>query len=81
MKIQITLEAARRNAGYTQKEAAGILGVHYQTLAAWEQDSSNVPYAEMVKIQGLYHIPTEFIFFWKPKRVYSFHQRKGGRIA
>ncbi|WP_056952274.1 helix-turn-helix transcriptional regulator [Lacticaseibacillus nasuensis] len=63
MKIQITLEAARRNAGYTQKEAAGILGVHYQTLAAWEQDSSNVPYAEMVKIQGLYHIPTEFIFF------------------
>lgn len=63
MKIQMTLEAARRNAGYTQKEAAGILGVHYQTLAAWEQDSSNMPYAEMVKIQQLYHIPTEFIFF------------------
>lgn len=63
MKIQITLEAARRNAGYTQKEAAKKLGVHYQTLASWEKDSSNVSYEEMQQIQRLYHIPTEFIFF------------------
>lgn len=63
MKIQITLEAARRNAGYTQKEAAAKLGVHYQTLASWEKNSSNVSFEEMQQIQNLYHIPTEFLFF------------------
>lgn len=41
-KVQITLEAARHNAGYSQKQAAAHLGIHYQTLAAWERDSSNV---------------------------------------
>ena len=32
----ITLEAARRNIGYSQKEAANLFGIHYQTLAKLE---------------------------------------------
>ena len=41
----ITLEAARKNIGYSQKEAAALFGVHYQTLAKLEEDSSNAPYS------------------------------------
>lgn len=62
-KTQITLEAARINMGYKQKEAAAIFGVHYQTLASWERDSSNMPHTEIEKIPQIYHIPKEFIFF------------------
>jgi len=63
--IHITLEAARHNAGYSQAEAAEKLGIHYQTLAAWEKDSSNVGFTEMNNLSKLYHIPINNIFFGK----------------
>ena len=36
----ITLESARINAGYSQKEAGELFGVHYQTIAKWEEDNT-----------------------------------------
>ena len=62
-KIQITLEAARRNIGYTQQEAAKLFGVHYQTLAGWEKDNSYMPASAIEKIPNIYHIPKEVFFF------------------
>lgn len=59
----ITLEAARRNIGYSQKEAADLFGIHYQTLAKLEEDSSNAPFAFIQKIPKIYKIPTNNIFF------------------
>ncbi|MCB4356235.1 XRE family transcriptional regulator [Levilactobacillus brevis] len=62
-KVQITLEAARHNAGYSQKQAAAHLGIHYQTLAAWERDSSNVGIKTIERLSQLYHIPKDYLFF------------------
>ena len=45
---QITLKAARVNAGLTQKKAAEELGVSNKTLWNWEQGNS-FPNAEMIK--------------------------------
>ncbi len=59
----VTLEAARVNAGLTQAEAAAKIGVHPQTLAKWEKDSSRIPYAKVCKIENTYHIPKGLIFF------------------
>ncbi|MCW3778484.1 XRE family transcriptional regulator [Lactobacillus sp. PFC-70] len=59
----MTLEAARRNAGYSQAEAAKRIGVHYQTLAALEKDSSKIGFSEMNDLSRLYHIPKNNIFF------------------
>lgn len=64
-KVQITLEAARHNAGYSQKQAAAHLGIHYQTLAAWERDSSNVGIKTIERLSQLYHIPKDYLFFGK----------------
>jgi transcriptional regulator, xre family len=61
----VTLEAARVNAGLTQAEAATKIGVHPQTLAKWEKDSSRIPYAKVCKIENTYHIPKGLIFFGK----------------
>lgn len=59
----ITLEAARRNIGYSQKEAADLFGIHYQTLAKLEEDSSNAPFAFIQKIPKIYKIEPNNIFF------------------
>ncbi len=60
---QITLEAARVNAGYTQKEAARCLGIDPATLGKYEHGAS-VPKWDMVqKMCQLYNFPSDFIFF------------------
>lgn len=63
--MQITLEAARVNAGYTQAEAADLLDIHYQTLAKWEDDNSKMPYDKISKIEEIYKVPSKNIFFGK----------------
>lgn len=65
MDAKITLEAARVNAGYTQKEAAPLFGMHYQTLAKLEEDSSDAPYSFIQAIPSVYKVPADFIFFGK----------------
>ncbi|MCH4123868.1 MAG: helix-turn-helix domain-containing protein [Levilactobacillus sp.] len=64
-KVQMTLEAARHNAGYSQKEAAACLGIHYQTLAAWERDSSNLGIQTIERLSALYQVPQNCLFFGK----------------
>lgn len=63
MKNLITLEAARCNIGYSQKDASQLFGVHYQTLAKWENDSSRMPFDMIEKIPSIYKISKEKIFF------------------
>lgn len=61
--MQITLEAARINAGYTQEEAGKRFGVHYQTIAKWEENNSRMPYEMIKRIPEIYGIPSKYIFF------------------
>lgn len=63
MKSLITLEAARINIGYSQKEASTMFGVHYQTLAKWELDNSRMPFEMIEKIPDIYKVQKEDIFF------------------
>lgn len=60
--IKLTLEAARINIGYTQKEAAERFGMHYQTLAKLEEDSTNAPYSFIQDIPNVYRISPDNIF-------------------
>ena len=62
MKSLITLEAARINIGYSQKEASTMFGVHYQTLAKWELDNSRMPFEMIEKIPDIYKVQKEDIF-------------------
>lgn len=59
----ITLRAARVNCGYSQQEAAKLLGIHYQTLSKWENDSSDMPMSAISKASDVYHISANNIFF------------------
>lgn len=59
----ITLESARINAGYSQKEAGDLFGVHYQTIAKWEEDNTKMPFDMVKKIPEVYGIEHNHIFF------------------
>lgn len=63
MNFTITLEAARKNADYTLKEASALFGVHHQTLRKYEIDSSEVPFSFIEKIPKVYGVPKKYIFF------------------
>jgi transcriptional regulator with XRE-family HTH domain len=63
--LKITLKAARVNLGMTLKDAALHFGIHFETLARYENDSTNVPLSFYNQIEGVYGLPTENIFFGK----------------
>ena len=53
---KITLKAARVNAGYTQKEAAELIGVSNRTLGRWENMISFPNVEQINKICELYNV-------------------------
>lgn len=61
--LKFTLSSLRIRQGLTQEEAASQLGIGRDTLRAYERDSSKVDYKMMEKIEDLYHIPKDYIFF------------------
>lgn len=61
--FQITLAAARVNAGMSQKDAAKKLGVSNKTLASWER-GQYFPNAQKIdRICELYNIPVDNLIF------------------
>lgn len=68
--IQITLRAARVNSGLTLKEAAKEFDINHETLANYEKDSTNVPRSFFIKIQAVYNIPLDMIYFGKQEDYY-----------
>lgn len=63
--LLINLRAARINAGMTSKEAAGIAGVHFQTLSKYEHDSSDIPVSLLNRLSTIYQVPVDNIFLGK----------------
>ena len=61
--FKITLEAARVNAGYTQKEAAKLLHISNKTLQNWETGKSYPSADKIAEICELYGIPYDYINF------------------
>lgn len=58
-----TLRSLRIKFGYTQDEAAGLLAVSTHTLRAWEQNSDNLPYQKIKRIEEVYRTSQDNIFF------------------
>ena len=61
-KFQISLAAARVNAGLTQEEVARNLGISKNTLINWEKGKSIPRATQMQKMCEIYNISEEYIF-------------------
>lgn len=66
-QFQITLEAARVNAGKTLKEAAKESRIRPDRLAAFEIDALRVTYDAARRLCLLYCVPVETIYWGKPE--------------
>lgn len=64
-KLQISLKAARVNAGLTVLEAAKQLGIGKDTLLKWEKNPGLVNTIKQEKISIVYKIAIDHIFFGK----------------
>lgn len=63
MPIQISLRAARVNAGLTLMDAAKKIGIGKDKLIKWEKNSGLVSPINQQKIAKIYQIPVYCIFF------------------
>ena len=61
-KFQISLAAARVNAGLTQKDVAKALKVGKQTIVSWEKGNSEPKMTQSRQLSELYKIPLDYIF-------------------
>jgi hypothetical protein len=61
-KIQITLAAARVNAGLTQAEVAKSMKISKNTLVNWEKGVSEPSITQARTLSGLYNMPLDYIF-------------------
>lgn len=59
--FQISLAAARVNAGFKQKEAAVEVGVSEKTLGSYERGQTAIPAHILKKVSKLYGIPADNI--------------------
>jgi DNA-binding XRE family transcriptional regulator len=62
-KLQISLAAARVNAGLTQKDVAKKLKISKNTLISWEKGNSEPKASQSYALSELYKIPLDNIFF------------------
>lgn len=60
-KIQISLAAARVNAGLTQSEVASRLHISKQTVVNWEKGKVIPGIPEMAMLSQIYNMPEQYI--------------------
>lgn len=61
-QFKISLEAARVNAGFTQKKAAELLNIDRNTLRSWEKGITSPTWKKLNEIEELYKIDKDYIF-------------------
>jgi transcriptional regulator with XRE-family HTH domain len=61
--LKFSLRSLRVRIGMKQEEADELLGISVMTLRALERDSSKIDYSMILKIEKIYNIPRDYIFF------------------
>ena len=61
--MEITMKAARINAGYAQKEAARLLKVSRDTVSNWERGKSYPDVANLRDIERVYNVRYDDLIF------------------
>lgn len=64
-KIRMTLEAARVNAGLTQKQVCDAIDISMTTIGLWEHGDRMPTVDKAIKLSELYGVPLDCINFAK----------------
>ena len=60
--FQISLEAARVNAGMTQREVAKRMNVNAATIANWDKGKTTLKVDQFMRLCDIYKCPQDAIF-------------------
>ena len=60
-----TLHSLRLKYGMNSPELAEKIGVSTTTYEAWEEDSSNISFTQILKLEEVFQMPSKYIFFGK----------------
>ena len=63
--VRMTLEAARVNAGLTQKQVCDAIGISMTTIWMWERGDRLPSVDKAIRLAELYKVPLECINFAK----------------
>lgn len=58
-----TLRSIRLKNGLKSSEVAESLGISVQAYEDWENDSSNISYSQILKLEEIFDMPSRYIFF------------------
>ena len=61
MVIGVQIKKARLNAGFTQEQAAEVLGVSRQTISNWEHNNILPSIEMLIKIADFFSVSTDFL--------------------
>lgn len=61
-RLQISLAAARVNAGLTQQDVANALKISKQTICNWEKGKAEPSITQARDLSELYNISLDYIF-------------------
>ena len=61
-KLQISLAAARVNAGLTQEQVAKEMRISKNTVVSWEKGLSEPTITQARELSKLYNMPLDYIF-------------------
>lgn len=62
LELQISLAAARVNAGLTQEEVAKMMSISKQTVVNWEKGKTEPQMSQCRELSKIYNIPLDNIF-------------------
>lgn len=63
-KLQISLAAARVNAGMTQNDVSKSMRISKNTLVNWEKGKISPRYAQLEMLSRLYNVPIDNLVVW-----------------
>ena len=61
MRFQISLKAARINAGMTQEKVAKEMKRNKQTIVNWENGITGINISDFKELADLYEVPIEYL--------------------
>lgn len=67
--MQITIKAARVNAGLKQSEAAAKIGVNTATIINWEKGKTSPTSVQLQRLLDVYGISVDSIFLRDPATI------------
>ena len=62
-KVRMTLEAARVNAGFTQKQVCDAINISLTTIGLWEHGDRMPTVDKAIELSELYGVPLDCINF------------------